>query len=75
MAIVKMFESISNTTVMSIKYKHPLKLDEFKSKLQCSLDKSVKSISEIYGKAISYLVVIYEGFDNYMNEVNSLYSF
>lgn len=67
---VRLFEIIANSCIMNMNMKSIGTLSEFKRKLKQSRNASVSEIGDIYKRAIEYIMVIYESFDDQLsNEV------
>lgn len=67
---VRLFERISNSSIMNMTVKSIGTLSEFKRKLKESRNDSVSVVGEIYKRVIEYIIIIYEGFsDQLSNEV------
>lgn len=64
MVNVRLFEEISNGSILSINLKTIGTLEQFRRKFKESRNASVTKIGELYKKVIEYIVVIYQGFDN-----------
>jgi Dynein heavy chain, N-terminal region 1 len=63
---VRMFEQISNGSMLNINLKALGTLDQFKKKFRDSRNSSVSSIGTTYKRVIEYIIVIFEGFENHL---------
>lgn len=64
MRIVRLFEEISNGTVLNLNIKSIGTLTQFRKKFNESRNASVTNIGRIYRRIIEYIIVIYEGFES-----------
>lgn len=69
MALINSFECIANDRILKLKFRQVFELEEFKLVLKETRNETVKQIAGLYKKVIKYIIVVYDGFENYIGEV------
>ena len=69
MALINSFECIANDRILKLKFRQVYELEDFKVILKGTRDETVKQIAGLYKKVIKYIIVVYDGFENYIGEV------
>jgi len=65
---VKMFETISNDSIMKVDHiKTVGTLSRFKLKLKDTRNESIRVIANTYRMVMQYIIVIYDGFENHLS--------
>lgn len=70
MKIVSICEKICDTTIITFKSNYIFNLEELQNAITASINKTFEQIMQYYQQIIKYLIIVYEGFENHMGQVN-----
>lgn len=73
MALIDSFECIANDRILKLKFRKVFELDEFKEILRETRNETVRDIANLYKKVIKYIIVVYDGFENYIGDVREYF--